>query len=83
MGIPCTAESRAAAGAYRVAGHPRPAPSAAMSDAEVDAYRAKHHSDPRTWADTVIHVAPLRIQAREENELAGRTIMRSGIWVSG
>jgi len=31
----------------------------------------------------VIHVTPLRIQAwREENELAGRTIMRSGVWVS-
>lgn len=59
------------------------APSATMSNSEVDAYRAKHNSDPRTWADTVIHVAPLRIQAwREENELAGRMIMRNGVWVS-
>ncbi|MHB1475796.1 MAG: pyridoxamine 5'-phosphate oxidase family protein [Dermatophilaceae bacterium] len=59
------------------------APSATLSSAEVDAYRAKHNSDPRTWADTVIRVAPLRIQVwREENELAGRTLMRNGVWVS-
>jgi hypothetical protein len=58
------------------------APSATMSIAEVEAYRTKHHSDPRAWADTVIHVAPLRIQAwREENEIAGRTIMRNAVWV--
>jgi hypothetical protein len=59
------------------------APSATMSSAEVEAYATKHHSDPRTWADSVIRVAPQRIQAwREENEIAGRTIMRNGVWVS-
>ena len=59
------------------------APSATMSSAEVEAYATKHNSDPRTWADSVIRVAPQRIQAwREENELAGRTIMRNGVWVS-
>ena len=59
------------------------APSATLSSAEVEAYTTKHNSDPRTWADTVIHFAPLRIQAwREENELAERTIMRNGVWVS-
>jgi hypothetical protein len=60
------------------------APSATLSSAEVEAYTTKHNSDLRTWADTVIHVAPLRVQAwREENEIAGRTIMRTGVWVSG
>ena len=59
------------------------APSATMSSAEVEAYAMKHNSDPRTWADSVIRVAPRRIQAwREENELAGRMIMRNGVWVS-
>ena len=60
------------------------APSTTLSSAELDAYTAKHNSDPRTWADAVIHVVPLRIQVwREENEIAGRTIMRNGVWVSG
>lgn len=59
------------------------APSSALSSAEVEAYTPKHNSDPRTWANTVIHLARLRIQAwREENELVGRTIMRNGAWVS-
>ena len=59
------------------------APSATLSSAEVEAYTTKHNSDLRTWADTVIHVAPRRVQAwREENEIAGRTIMRTGVWVS-
>ena len=57
------------------------AASTTMSDAEVDAYRAKHNSDPRSWADTVIHLAPLRIQAwREENALAVLPIMRNWVW---
>jgi hypothetical protein len=57
--------------------------SGALSGGELDAYVAKHHSDPRTWADTVIHLTPRRIQAwRQENEIAGRTIMRSQAWVS-
>ena len=59
------------------------APSATLSSAEVEAYTTKHNSDMRTWADTVIHVDPRRVQAwREENEIAGRTIMRIGVWVS-
>jgi hypothetical protein len=59
------------------------APSGAMSIADVEAYTTKHSSDPRTWADTVIYLAPLRVQAwREENEIAGRTIMRNGVWAS-
>ena len=58
--------------------------SATLSSAEVEAYTTKHNSDLRTWADTVIYVAPWRVQAwREENEIAGRTIMRTGVWVSG
>ncbi len=59
------------------------APIATLSPVEVEAYVAKHGSDPRTWADTVIWVIPTRIQAwREENELAGRTLMRNGVWVT-
>jgi len=57
------------------------AASTTLSGAELDAYTAKHSSDPRTWADAVIRVIPVRIQAwREENEIAGRTIMRNGVW---
>jgi hypothetical protein len=60
------------------------APSATLSSAEVEAYTTKHNSDLRTWADTVIHVAPRRVQAwREQNEIAGRIIMRTGVGVSG
>jgi nitroimidazol reductase NimA-like FMN-containing flavoprotein (pyridoxamine 5'-phosphate oxidase superfamily) len=59
------------------------AASTTLSRAELSAYTAKHNSDPRTWADAVIRVVPVRIQAwREENEIAGRTIMRNGVWVS-
>ena len=59
------------------------APSATLSSAEVEAYTTKHNSDLRTWADTIIHVAPRRVQAcREQNDIAGRTIMRTGVWVS-
>src|SRR5450631_1487143 len=59
------------------------APSATLSSAEVEAYTTKHNCDLRTWADAVIHVAPRRVQAwREENEIAGRTVMRTGVWVT-
>ena len=55
--------------------------STTLSGAELDAYTDKHGSDPRAWADTVIRVIPVRIQAwREESEIAGRTIMRNGVW---
>lgn len=45
----------------------------------VDAYRGKHGNDPRGWADAALWVTPTRIKAwREENELAGRLLMRDG-----
>lgn len=49
---------------------------------EASLYRAKHGSDPRTWADSIIRATPTRIQAwREENELKGRLVMREGNWL--
>lgn len=58
-------------------------PSSDLAGAELAAYRAKHGSDPRTWADTVIRVAPVRIQAwREENELAARALMKDRSWLA-
>jgi len=57
------------------------APSTSLTSEEVAAYQAKHRSDPRTWADGVVRVTPVRIQAwREENELLGRTLMRESVW---
>lgn len=57
-------------------------PSTKLGADEVRLYRSKHGSDPRTWADSIIRVRPVRIQAwREENELAGRLIMRDGVWL--
>jgi len=48
------------------------ASSAALSSNEIQACLNRHGSDPRTWADTVIGLTPMRIQAwREENEIAG------------
>ena len=53
-----------------------------LTDDETATYEAKHRSDPRTWADSVIRVKPSRILAwREENELAGRLLMRGGDWL--
>lgn len=53
-----------------------------LTESEVERYLAKHHSDPRTWADSLLRIRVRRIQAwREENELAGRTIFRQGHWV--
>jgi len=58
------------------------APSTDLTAVEVRLYQLKHSSDPRAWADSIVRVRPLRIQAwREENELAGRLLMRDGIWL--
>jgi nitroimidazol reductase NimA-like FMN-containing flavoprotein (pyridoxamine 5'-phosphate oxidase superfamily) len=58
------------------------APSTDLTAAEVRLYQLKHSSDPRAWADSIVRVRPLRIQAwREENELAGRLLMRDGNWL--
>jgi hypothetical protein len=57
-------------------------PSTDLTADELRLYQSKHGSDPRTWADSVIRVRPIRIQAwREENELAGRLLMRDGLWL--
>ena len=56
-----------------------------FSEAEEDlAFAAKTGFDPRLSAAAFLYfrVVPARIQAwREENELAGRTIMRDGRWL--
>ncbi len=54
-----------------------------LSDEAAARYQARAGSDPRTWATVLLAVTPERIQAwREENELAGRTIMRDGQWLA-
>lgn len=41
----------------------------ALATVEIEAYQGKLGTDPRSWADAVIRVSPVRIQAwREENE---------------
>lgn len=57
-------------------------PVADLTAEEPRLYRVKHGSDPRAWADSIIRVQPIRIQAwREENELDGRVLMRDGSWL--
>lgn len=49
-----------------------------------DAFANQAGWDPRRQADAFVYLVlrPLRIQAwREENELAGRTLMRDGEWL--
>lgn len=49
-----------------------------------DAFAARTGFDPRHNADTYhyFRITPQRIRAwREENELAGRDVMRSGVWL--
>ncbi len=54
----------------------------ALAPDELAVLTAKLESDPRTWADVALRVTPVRIQAwREENELAGRLLMRDGAWL--
>lgn len=56
---------------------------AALPPEVLEAYLARHGSDPRTWADAAVAFTPARAQAwREENELRGRTIMREGRWLT-
>src|SRR5665811_264094 len=58
------------------------APSTDLTDDEAARYQTKHGSDPRTWAGTLVRLRPASIQAwREENELSGRLLMRSGAWL--
>lgn len=59
------------------------APISELTEAQVERYLAKHRSDPRTWADSLLRIRVHRMQAwREENELTGRTILRDGRWVA-
>lgn len=56
------------------------APADSLTDDELALFGG-FDSDPREWATAAIRVQPIRIQAwREENELAGRTIMEHGEW---
>ena len=58
---------------------------AEADDAIVDRYAAKTHWDPREEDAEYVYLvlAPRRIQAwRESDELADRTVMRDGAWVS-
>ena len=64
------------------------APAATVPVAEAgdlgDAYAAHNDWDPRTAGDGYVFLVlrPERIQAwREENEIAGRTVMRDGVWL--
>jgi len=53
-----------------------------LQPAQVEHYQHKHGSDPRTWADAFVLVRPIRILAwREENEQAGRLVMKDGTWL--
>jgi hypothetical protein len=54
-------------------------------DGLVERYAAQAGWDPRTAGEgyLLLVLRPVRIQAwREENELAGRTLMRDGRWLS-
>ena len=54
-------------------------------DGLVERYAAQAGWDPRTAGEgyLLLVLRPVRIQAwREENELAGRTLMRAGRWLS-
>lgn len=59
-------------------------PVAAVARAVADAFAARTGFDPRTSAARMafIWIQPRRVQAwREENELAGRELMRDGEWL--
>lgn len=65
-----------------VDGRARSQPIGELGDVQAQAFRSRLDSDPRTWADVLIRVRPTRVQAwREENELAGRLLMRDGQWL--
>ena len=67
-----------------VDGDVRFVPAAAIEPAVGDAYAAHAGWDPRpNEANTWLVVTPVRIRAwREENELAGRVVMRDGAWLT-
>lgn len=46
-----------------VQGQARLAPATDLTDEEAGAYQAKHGSDPRTWADSLLRLRPSRILA--------------------
>jgi len=54
-----------------------------VSDELADRHAAATGFDPRTLTGYVyLRLRPCQVQAwREENELAGRTIMRAGSWL--
>lgn len=53
-----------------------------LTDEQLVRYQKKHHSNPRTWADTFMLVQPVRILAwREDNEQAERLVMTDGNWL--
>jgi pyridoxamine 5'-phosphate oxidase-like protein len=55
-----------------------------LPDAEADAFAVKTGFDPRHNAESYryFRITPARIRAwREENELAGRDVMRDGAWL--
>ena len=59
-------------------------PAAEIADALGDTFARRTGFDPRQSGSSFLffEIRPLRIQAwREENELAGRTIMRDGAWL--
>jgi hypothetical protein len=61
-------------------------PVAAVPAAEADAFAARAGFDPRASTTPYVYarLTPHRIQAwREENELAGRLLMRSSRWLPG
>lgn len=54
-------------------------------DGVAEGYAAQVDWDPRTAAGTFVFLdlRPVRIQAwREENEIAGRTVLRDGAWLA-
>ena len=66
--------------------HDRGAAEVVEDEGTKDAFAAKHEWDPRNATGDYVYfrVVPERVQAwREENELAGRTIMRDGEWIVG
>lgn len=57
-------------------------PVESLTDGEAAAF-GNAGTDPRGWATVIVRLRPDRVQAwREANEIAGRTIMRDGEWLS-
>ncbi|MFZ3560670.1 pyridoxamine 5'-phosphate oxidase family protein [Streptomyces sp. BH055] len=66
-------------------GDAQPVDVAELGEKTADAFAAKTGFDPREETDApyqYFRIVPRRIQAwRESNELAGRTLMRDGVWL--